>query len=114
VFRTPPGTRTLADRRHNPPVGANVEWDVWRWNWRGLAAYGVGFVVMIPCFSTGLYTGPVARALGGADIAMLVGLPVAAIVYLSMCGSIDLEHEKRRAAADVGLEPADGPQAVRP
>jgi len=81
-----------------------------RWNWRGLTAYGVGFVAMIPCFSTGLYTGPVARALGGADIAMLVGLPVAAIVYLSTCRSIDLEHEKRRAvAADIGLEPADSP-----
>jgi len=79
------------------------------WNWRGLSAYGVGFVVMIPCFSTGPYTGPVARALGGADIAMLVGLPVAAVVYLLMCRSVDLEHERRRAvAADVGLEPADG------
>jgi NCS1 nucleoside transporter family len=80
-----------------------------RWNWRGLAAYGVGFVVMIPCFSTGLYTGPVARALGGADISMLVGLPVAALVYLSMCRSIDLEYDKKlAAAADVGLDPADG------
>ncbi len=80
-----------------------------RWNWRGLTAYGVGFVVMIPCFSTGLYTGPVARALGGADIAMLVGLPVAALVYLLSCRSMDLEHDKLRAiAADLGLEPADG------
>jgi NCS1 nucleoside transporter family len=79
-----------------------------RWNWRGLLAYGVGFVVMIPCFSTGLYTGPVARALGGADIAMLVGLPVAALVYLLTCRSMDFEHDRLRAvAADVGLEPAD-------
>jgi nucleobase:cation symporter-1, NCS1 family len=79
-----------------------------RWNWRGLTAYGVGFVVMIPCFSTGLYTGPVARALGGADIAMLVGLPVAASVYLLTCRSIDLEHDRKRAAAaDIGLDPAD-------
>ena len=77
-----------------------------RWNWRGLLAYGVGFVVMIPCFSTGLYMGPVARALGGADIAMLVGLPVAAVVYLLTCRSLDLEDDKQRAAAaDVGLEP---------
>ena len=80
-----------------------------RWNWRGLTAYGVGFVVMIPCFSTGLYTGPIARALGGADIAMLVGLPVAAVVYLFACRSIDLESDRQQArAADVGLEPADG------
>jgi nucleobase:cation symporter-1, NCS1 family len=79
-----------------------------RWNWRGLLAYGVGFVVMIPCFSTGLYTGPVARALGGADIAMLVGLPVAAVVYLSTCRSMDFEQDRLQAvAADVGLEPAD-------
>ena len=77
-----------------------------RWNWRGLTAYIVGFLVMVPFFSTTLYTGPVARALGGADIAMLVGLPVATAVYLLTCRSIDLEHEWRRAqAADVGLDP---------
>ena len=79
------------------------------WNWRGLIAYLVGFVVMIPFFSTSIYTGPVARALGGADIAMMVGLPVAAGVYLLACRSIDLEYDRRRAAAaDVGLEPNDG------
>jgi purine-cytosine permease-like protein len=84
-----------------------------RWNWRGLGAYLVGFLVMIPFFSTTIYTGPVARALGGADIAMLVGLPVAAGVYLLACRSIDLEHEWRRAqAADVGLDP--GAAAVPP
>ncbi|HXW73508.1 MAG TPA: cytosine permease [Steroidobacteraceae bacterium] len=75
------------------------------WNWRGLIAYLVGFVAMIPFFSTSIYTGPVARALGGADIAMMVGLPVAAGVYLLACRSIDLEHDRRRAAAaDVGLD----------
>ncbi len=79
-----------------------------RWNWRGLMAYAVGFVVMIPFFSSGMYTGPVARALGGADIAMLVGLPVAAGVYLFACRSMNLGAEQRRAAAaDVGLEPDD-------
>jgi purine-cytosine permease-like protein len=79
-----------------------------RWNWRGLTAYFAGFIAMIPFFSTTPYTGPVARALGGADIAMLVGLPVAAGIYLLTCRSIDLEHEWRRArAADVGLDPQD-------
>jgi NCS1 family nucleobase:cation symporter-1 len=78
------------------------------WNWRGLLAYVVGFIVMIPFFSSGMYTGPVARALGGADIAMLVGLPVAAGVYLIACRSINLSDEQRRAtAADVGLDPDD-------
>jgi hypothetical protein len=49
----------------------------------------------------------VARALGKADIAMLVGLPVAAIVYILACRSMDLDLDRRRAAAaDVGLDPA--------
>lgn len=79
-----------------------------RWNWRGLLAYAVGFVVMIPFFSTGLYTGWVARAIGRADVAMLVGLPVAALVYLLACRSFDLEQERHLArTADAGLEPAD-------
>jgi NCS1 family nucleobase:cation symporter-1 len=79
-----------------------------RWNWRGLLAYAAGFIVMIPFFSSGMYTGPVARALGGADIAMLVGLPIAAGVYLIACRSINLGDEQRRAAAaDVGLDPDD-------
>jgi NCS1 family nucleobase:cation symporter-1 len=79
-----------------------------RWNWRGLLAYGVGFLAMVPFFSVeGLYVGPVARALGGADIAMLVGLPVATLVYLWACRSLDAQADRRRAeAADGGLEAA--------
>lgn len=78
-----------------------------RWNWHGLTAYAVGFLAMVPFFSTGLYTGPVARRLGGADLSMLVGLPVAAIVYLLVSRTIDLDADRRAAAAaDAGLEPA--------
>ncbi len=77
-----------------------------RWNWRGLVAYAVGFTSMVPFFSTGIYRGPVASALGGADIAMLIGLPVSAIVYILACRSMDLEADRRQAAAaDVGLDP---------
>jgi purine-cytosine permease-like protein len=86
-----------------------------RWNRRGLIAYAGGFVAMIPFFSTDQWRGPVARALGGADIAMLVGLPVSAGVYVIACRSIDLVQERRRAAAaDVGLDPDDrtAPQAA--
>jgi NCS1 family nucleobase:cation symporter-1 len=84
-----------------------------RWNWRGLLAYGVGFIAMIPFFSTPLYTGPIAAALGGADIAMLVGLPVSAVVYIVACRSLDTEEDRRLArAADIGLDP-DAPQSSR-
>jgi nucleobase:cation symporter-1, NCS1 family len=79
-----------------------------RWNWRGLSAYALGFAVMIPFFSTGMYTGPVARALGGADLAMLVGLPVAGFAYYLACRNLDIDRDRAQAAAaDVGLEPSD-------
>ena len=83
-----------------------------RWSWRGLVAYVIGFVVMIPFFSTEHYLGPVARALEGADIAMLVGLPVSAIVYIWACRSMDLVDDRRRAyEADIGLDPDAGSAA---
>ena len=77
-----------------------------RWQWRGLAAYAAGFIAMIPFFSTDFYTGPIARALGGIDVSMFVGLPVAAGVYLLACRSMDLAADRAAAAAaDQGLEP---------
>ena len=81
-----------------------------RWNWRGLLAYAIGFVAMIPFFSVaGLYVGPVARMLGGADIAMLVGLPVSTLIYLWACRSFDARADRRLAeAADVGLDGVAG------
>lgn len=76
-----------------------------RWNWRGLLAYAVGFLVMTPFFSTSNYRGSLAGALGGADVAMLVGLPCAAITYLLACRSLDLSEERRRVVqADYRLE----------
>jgi len=64
-----------------------------RWNWRGLTSYLVGFNAMIPFFKTELYVGPVAQALGGADISMLIGLPVSAAVYVLLCRDLDLSSE---------------------
>ena len=76
-----------------------------KWNWRGLAAYGVGFAAMIPFFKTALYVGPVAAALGRADISMLVGLPVSAAVYLWLCRDLDLKSELEQIEAlDRNLE----------
>jgi NCS1 family nucleobase:cation symporter-1 len=82
-----------------------------QWNWRGLVAYAVGFASMIPFFSTGFYRGPVARLLGGADVAMLVGLPVSGAIYLLACRSLDLQSEMRFIEiADRGLEPPVHPR----
>jgi len=55
--------RAIFDPTASTPVGM-----------AGIGAYLVGFVAMIPFFSTGWFVGPVASALGDADIAMFVGL----------------------------------------
>jgi NCS1 nucleoside transporter family len=71
-----------------------------RWGWRGIVSYLVGFLAMVPFFSTGLYTGPVADALGGADLSIFVGLPVAGVLYWVLARSIDVEAETRVAQAE--------------
>jgi NCS1 family nucleobase:cation symporter-1 len=77
-----------------------------RWSWRGLTAYGVGFAAMMPFAVVGDLEGPVAKALGGADISMPIGLFVAAGLYLVLCRSLDLVAEREIVAvADAGLDP---------
>ena len=78
-----------------------------RWSWRGIAAYAIGMLAMVPFFSTDIFKGPVAAAFGGADMSMLIGLPVSALAYLGFCRTLDLQQDRRRAeAADAGLESA--------
>jgi purine-cytosine permease-like protein len=71
-----------------------------RWGWRGITAYLVGFAAMLPFLSTSKYTGFVAKALGGADISLFIGLPVAGILYYLFARSIDVEAETRVAEAE--------------
>ena len=79
-----------------------------RWNWRGIAAYAIGMAVMIPFLSTDIFKGPVAAAFGGADMSMLVGLPVSAAAYVLFCRSLDLNKDRRLAeAADEGLDSSE-------
>ncbi|WP_265567608.1 purine-cytosine permease family protein [Streptomyces hygroscopicus] len=79
-----------------------------RWGPHGIIAYLVGFAVMVPFFSVdNLYVGPAAKALGGADISLFVGLPVAALLYWLLTRSIDVEAEKALAEVEAeGLERA--------
>ena len=70
------------------------------WSARGLAAYGVGFMSMLPFFVLpGYYMGPAARMLGGVDLGWLVGLVVAAATYLWLCRSFDAAREAAAVVA---------------
>jgi purine-cytosine permease-like protein len=80
------------------------------WSWRGLAAYSIGFVVMIPFFSLPrFFTGPIADKLGGADMSFVVGLVVAGGLYYAFSRSLDREREKQaRIASQLELEGVSG------
>lgn len=82
------------------------------WGWRGLVAYAVGIVAMIPFAVTAWYTGPVAEALGGADLALFVGLVASAVAYLVLARSLDLDREARAAASDLELYGEESVQFV--
>jgi NCS1 family nucleobase:cation symporter-1 len=69
-----------------------------RWGWAGIFSYLLGFAAMVPFFNiAGVYTGPVSHALGGVDISLFIGLPVAAIAYWLMTRRIDLAGERALA-----------------
>ena len=85
-----------------------------RWGWRGIIAYVVGFATMVPFFSTGLYSGPVANAVGGADFSLFIGLPVSAILYWVFSRSIDADAEAALAAREADVVEREAHEHARP
>ncbi|MFE9258170.1 purine-cytosine permease family protein [Streptomyces sp. NPDC006879] len=77
-----------------------------RWGWRGNLSYLFCAAVMVPFMVTVPFTGFAARALGGTDYSVFVGLPVAGLTYLLLCRSIDLTEERRVAAEESLIGPA--------
>jgi NCS1 family nucleobase:cation symporter-1 len=67
-----------------------------RVNWRTMAAYLVAVAAEIPFMSTTFYTGALVPALGGADIAWIVGLVIAAALYVVLMRPV-LAAETARA-----------------
>jgi NCS1 nucleoside transporter family len=72
-----------------------------RWGWRGIVAYLVGLAAMVPFFSTPKFTGPVAKALDGADLSLFLGLPIAGGLYWWLARTIDVASEARLAEREV-------------
>ncbi|WP_166354077.1 purine-cytosine permease family protein [Phytoactinopolyspora limicola] len=66
------------------------------WNWTALGVYALGVAVQVPFAVTELYTGPIARAIGGVDLAWMFGLVVSGGVYYLLA----------RRRPDVITEPA--------
>ncbi|WTW92352.1 cytosine permease [Streptomycetaceae bacterium NBC_01309] len=83
------------------------------WAWRGMTAYAVGFAAMVPFFSTTFFTGPVAEALGGADVSFAVGLVVSGVLYVVLCRGMELEEPDVPDTAPHEGAPAGGAYADR-
>lgn len=64
-----------------------------RWAWRGVLAYLVGFVAMVPFFSLPFFVGPVAEVLGGADIAFIPGLLISGGLYFVLARNLERSSE---------------------
>jgi purine-cytosine permease-like protein len=72
-----------------------------RWGWRGIIAYLIGFIAMIPFFVVGTwFTGPIAKQLNSTDLSIFIGLPVSAIAYILLARSLDLRQELALAQAE--------------
>ncbi|WP_328607055.1 cytosine permease [Amycolatopsis sp. NBC_00345] len=55
-------------------------------SWAALVAFVAGFAAAVPFMNTTVYTGPVAAALHGADLAYYAGFVVSLVVYLLLRG----------------------------
>jgi nucleobase:cation symporter-1, NCS1 family len=80
-----------------------------RWGVRGFVAYFVSFAVMVPFFSTSIFTGFISSSIGGADISPFVGFPVAAVLYYLLSRNINVAAEERlgrEQMAELELEAA--------
>lgn len=55
-----------------------------RWNIGALLVFVIGVLVQVPFMSTPFYTGALAEAMEGIDIAWLVGLIVSALAYITI------------------------------
>jgi NCS1 family nucleobase:cation symporter-1 len=68
------------------------------WGWRGLnpagyLAMGAGMVVAALTMKSPLYDGPLAIALGGADLSWILGLPVSMVAYWALSARRMLERQ---------------------
>jgi nucleobase:cation symporter-1, NCS1 family len=50
---------------------------------------------MVPFMVTTPFVGFAAKALGGVDYSIFIGLPVTGLLYLAVCRNLDLANERR-------------------
>lgn len=67
-------------------------------NWKAIATYVIAVAAQIPFMSCALFTGPAATALGGVDIAWVVGLVVAGVLHYALNRSTTVQDSGQPVA----------------
>ena len=67
--------------------------------------YALGIVIQIPFVATKLYTGPIARSMGGIDLSWLVGLLITSPAYYWLARSAASHRAGSMVAAPVSAAP---------
>jgi NCS1 family nucleobase:cation symporter-1 len=68
-----------------------------RFNWKALFTYVATILIQVPFMSTPFYVGSVANAMGGADIAWIVGLIFSSILYYAFNRKLAAEQKIKDA-----------------
>jgi purine-cytosine permease-like protein len=70
----------------------------------GCIALAAGMLVAAMTMNSPLYDGPLARALGGADLSWLLGFPVAGLTYAALTLILERRSSKDLVALQAGAE----------
>jgi nucleobase:cation symporter-1, NCS1 family len=74
--------------------------------WAGLLSFLIGVAVSVPFMATVLYTGPIGKALGGADISYGVSAIVAGVIYYVWGGWLKRSRQAATVSSAVASSPA--------
>lgn len=69
---------------HGVGEGRGIYWLNGGFRWTAFAALAAGIVVSLLMIDTTVYAGPIANALGGADLSIPIGFAVTALVYWAL------------------------------
>lgn len=71
----------ISKERVDVPALYDVRGRYGAFNVPALVTYVIGVIAQVPFLAQSMYTGPVTKALGGADISWIVGLVLTAVIY---------------------------------
>jgi nucleobase:cation symporter-1, NCS1 family len=79
-----------------------------RIRWTGVLSFGIGVALSVPFMATVLFTGPIGKAFGGADLSYAVSAVVSGALYYVWC-----RQTSRSGRSTAVTDPTVSPEALR-